>query len=267
METKTTNKRYKTGFALSGGFIKGFAHLGVVQALFEYGIRPDIISGVSAGALAGAFIADGREPYEVVQLFDDHKFMDLTGFARSIKGLFKMDDFIDFLRSNLSTTRIENLKIPYVVTASDLDHGMSVQFRKGDLPLCIAASCCMPVLFAPVNINGTNYVDGGVFKNLPVTTIRQECEKVIAINLSVINAKEYKKNAVSIATRCYNFMFCGNATMDKELADAVIEPKGLEIYSNRELEKAGEIFQQGYKQGKEQLELLFGKNGSSRTVI
>ena len=80
-----------------------------------------------------------------------------------------------------------------------------------------------------------------------------------AINLSVINAKQYKKNAISIATRCYNFMFCNNAMRDKEMADVLIELKGLEKYSNRELEKAGEIFNIGYSQAKEKLEFLYGK--------
>ena len=55
--------KYNIGYALSGGFIKGFAHLGIMQALHEHGIRPEILSGVSAGALAAVFYADGKEPY------------------------------------------------------------------------------------------------------------------------------------------------------------------------------------------------------------
>lgn len=63
-----TALKYHTGFALSGGFIRGIAHLGMLQALFENNIRPDILSGTSAGAIASAFIADGREPFEVMEL-------------------------------------------------------------------------------------------------------------------------------------------------------------------------------------------------------
>ena len=84
---------YGVGFALSGGFIKGFAHLGMMQALFEHGIRPEIIAGVSAGALAGAFIADGQEPYRVVEIFRREKFNSLTSFAGSVSGLLKLDEF------------------------------------------------------------------------------------------------------------------------------------------------------------------------------
>ena len=64
-----TDECYGTGFALSGGFVKGYAHLGALQALFEYGIRPEIIAGVSIGAVAGEIIADGKRTEEVFELF------------------------------------------------------------------------------------------------------------------------------------------------------------------------------------------------------
>lgn len=253
--------KYNIGFALSGGFIKGFAHLGIMQALFEESIRPDIISGVSAGALAGAFIADGYEPYKVVEVFQRQKFNQLTSFARSVSGLLKMDEFVDFIRSHLSTTKIEELKIPLVITASDLDHGVSVEFREGDLCKCISASCCMPILFSPIVIDGVNYVDGGVFKNLPVSTIREECKRIVAVNVSPIQATEYKKNIISIGVRCYNYMFRANTIHEKEIADILIEAHNLDVFSNTELEKAGEIFEQGYNQAKEQLKEILNSKG------
>lgn len=257
-----TTKNYKIGYALSGGFIKGFAHLGVMQALLEHDIKPDIISGVSAGALAGVFYADGNEPHQVVEYFSKHKFMDLTSFAASTAGVFKLSDFIDFLNSNLKAKRLEDLPLPLIITATDLDHGICVQFRKGKIAERIAASCCMPVMFAPVNINGINYVDGGVFKNLPVSTIRKECEKVIAVNVSPIEATQYKKNVLNIAMRSYHFMFRANAFADREICDLLIEPYGLKGYSNRELEKADEIFEQGYKAGNEILNRLIEEKGT-----
>ena len=79
METKNTKlKKHNIGYALSGGFIKGFAHLGVMQALLEHDIQPEIISGVSAGALAGVFYAHCNEPLKVLDFFSGHNFPDLT---------------------------------------------------------------------------------------------------------------------------------------------------------------------------------------------
>ena len=172
-----TGKPYNIGYALSGGFIKGFAHLGVIQALLEHDIKPDIISGVSAGALAGVFYADGNEPYRVLDYFSGHKFQDLTKLVIPKVGLFALGEFIDFLKSNLKAQKLEDLKLPLIITATDLDHGRSMHFHKGNIAERVAASCCMPVLFTPVKIGNTHYVDGGLLMNLPVSTIRNECEK------------------------------------------------------------------------------------------
>lgn len=256
------NPEYNIGYALSGGFIKGFAHLGVMQALLEHNVKPEIISGVSAGALAGAFYADGNEPYKVLDFFAGHKFQDLTKLVIPKVGLFELSEFIDFLKTNLKAKKIEDLKVPFIITATDLDHGKSVHFTKGDIAERIAASCSMPVMFAPVQIDGTNYVDGGLFMNLPVSTIRKRCRKVIGINVSPLMVEDYKKNIVSIAMRSYHFVFCANSIMQKENCDLLIEPYNLNGYSNRELEKAEEIFNQGYETASEILTQLKKNNGT-----
>lgn len=248
-----SDKKYEIGYALSGGFIKGFAHLGVMQALLEHDIKPDIISGVSAGALAGVFYADGNEPYKVLDFFSGHTFRDLTKFIIPRMGLFDLRDFIDFIKSNLKAKNIEDLQIPFMITATDLDKGKSVVFTEGELAIRIAASCCMPVMFAPVLIDEIHYVDGGLFMNLPVSTLRNQCEKVVAINVSPLIAKEYKKNILSIALRSYNFMFQANTIPERKKADLLIEPYNLDDYNNRELDKAKEIFIHGYDTAKDLL--------------
>ena len=237
MEVVTNNwftKKYPIGFALSGGFIKGFAHLGAMQSLLEHDIKPNILSGVSAGALAGVFYADGNEPHKVLDYFAGHKFQDLTKLVIPKVGLFELGEFIDFLKSNLKSKKLEELQIPLIITATDLDHGRLVHFHKGDIAERVAASCCMPVLFAPVNIDGIHYVDG----------------------------TKYKMNIVSIALRSYNFMFRSNSFPEREKADLLIEPYNLEGYSNTELEKAEEIFMQGYNTTNDILERLLIDKGS-----
>jgi Predicted esterase of the alpha-beta hydrolase superfamily len=265
MEVQTNNwfsKKYNVGFALSGGFIKGFAHLGVMQALLEHDIKPDILSGVSAGALAGVFYADGNEPHQVLDYFLGHKFQDLTKLVIPKVGLFDLKEFVDFLKTNLKAQRLEDLQVPLIVSATDLDHGRLVHFHKGDIAERIAASCCMPVLFAPVKIDGTHYVDGGLFMNLPVSTIRRICNKVVAVNVSPLMANKYKMNIVSIAMRSYNFMFRANTFPEREKADLLVEPYNLEGYSNTELKKAEEIFMQGYKTANNLLEQLAVEKGT-----
>lgn len=239
--------KYEIGYALSGGFIKGFAHLGAMQALIEHDIKPDLLIGVSAGALAGAFFADGNDPYQCLEYFTGHTFRDLSRVAISKSGIFSLDVFEEFLKESLKSTRIEDLKIPLIIVATDLDHGKSILFRKGPLAERIVASCAMPIMFTPRIINGTTYVDGGILKNFPVSFIRKECQQVVGINVSPLQVSEYKKNLWNIALRSYHFIFKANALVDRELCDLLIEPYNLAEYSFRELEKAEEIFMHGYK--------------------
>lgn len=253
--------KYDIGFALSGGFIKGFAHLGVIQALIEHDIKPDIIAGVSAGSLAGVFYADGNEPYKVLDFFAGHKFFDLTKFIIPRMGLFDLTDFQEFIRSNLKAKNIEDLEIPFVISATDLDRGRIVNFRKGSIAERVAASCCMPILFAPVKIGNTHYVDGGLFMNLPISVIRKECTKVVGINVSPLVAREYKKNIMSIAVRSYNFMFQANTLNEIKNADFLIELNNLQDYGNTELDKANDIFMQGYNTASDLLKDQLEKTG------
>ena len=90
-----------------------------MQALLEHDIKPNIISGVSAGALAGVFYADGNEPHKVLDYFAGHKFQDLTKLVIPKVGLFELSEFKDFLKSNLKAKKLEELQLPLIITATD----------------------------------------------------------------------------------------------------------------------------------------------------
>lgn len=197
----------------------------------------------------------------MLDYFSGHKFQDLTKLVIPKVGLFALGEFIDFLKSNLKAQKLEDLKLPLIITATDLDHGRSMHFHKGNIAERVAASCCMPVLFTPVKIGNTHYVDGGLLMNLPVSTIRNECEKVVAVNVSPLMAEKYKMNIVSIAMRSYHFMFRANTFPERDNCDLLIEPYNLEGYSNTELEKAEEIFEQGYNTASEVLDQLIEEKG------
>jgi NTE family protein len=251
----TTEKKYKTGFALSGGGIKGLCHAGVLKALEENNIFPDIISGVSAGAVVGALYADGYTPDEIAALFEDISFRKMTKLRIPDGGIFRIDAFEDFLFRVLRSKTFEGLRIPLKVVATDLDHGQSVVFDKGNLIDSVVASCSVPVLFTPKKINGVHYVDGGVLKNFPVSTIRDECETVIGINASPMVADEYKLSVLNVASRSYHFMFKANIIVDKQLCDTLIEPVDMGNYDTFDIAKGREIYELGYRSGKEILEI------------
>ena len=114
-------------------FREGICASRCATGAFEYGIRPEIIAGVSIGAVAGVFIADGKRPEEVLELFMSREFRSFTGFTRSRGGFMNLDNFYGFLRDTLSVGRIEELSLPLAVTATNLDTGRSVHFREGEI--------------------------------------------------------------------------------------------------------------------------------------
>lgn len=249
-----TKQAYKLGLALSGGGIKGLVHAGVLKAFEERGIRPDIISGVSSGAIVGALYADGYTPDEIVDIFGHIEFRKMTKLSVPSGGFFKTDPFERFLNSKLRAKTFEELSIPLRVIATNLDRGESVIFSKGNLLRPVMASSNVPVLFAPKVINGEHYVDGGVFKNFPVSTIRDDCETVIGINASPLVADDYKKTVLSVAMRTYHFMFKANILEDKKMCDYLIEPVDMGNYETFDTEKAKEIYELGYHAAKESIE-------------
>ena len=246
-------KPYKIGIALSGGGIKGLCHAGVLKALEEQGIKPDILSGVSAGAVVGALYADGYTPDEIAKLFEDISFRQMTKIQIPDGGFFKIDAFQRFLAKNLRAKTFEELKIPLRVVATDLDKGLSVTFSNGELVRTVIASCSVPVLFKPKVIAGVHYVDGGVLKNFPVSTIRDDCEKVIGINASPMVADDYKPTTLNVAARSYHFMFKANILHDKELCDLLIEPMDMGNYDTFDVNKGREIFELGYQSTRQML--------------
>ncbi|MDE6370293.1 MAG: patatin-like phospholipase family protein, partial [Duncaniella sp.] len=179
-----SRKPYKLGIVLSGGGARGFAHAGALQAFEEMGIKPDIIGGVSAGSVVTVMYASGMKPLEIVKVFSDAKFGDFAELAVPKDGFFSMDGFKKFLRRHVPYADIADLPIPSVVCATDLMATRPVAFTRGDMAECVSASCSIPIVFKPVTIDGTVYVDGGVTANLPAWALRDKCKYLIGGNCS-----------------------------------------------------------------------------------
>lgn len=244
---EATPKPYKIGLALSGGGAKGFAHLGVFKLLEESGLKPDIISGTSAGSLMGVLFADGYSADEIKNMFIGREFSEFAQLQIPKSGLFNYDRFQEFLKRHLRSKRIEDLPIPTVIVATDLDRGCSHEFRSGPIVEAVTASCCMPIVFSPVLINGVHYVDGGLFRNFPVSTIRDECEYVIGVNVSPLIPQRYKQTLLHIAERTYHYVFKANAIEDREVCDILIEAKEVGLYKTFDLENINLISEIGYE--------------------
>lgn len=244
------SKKYKLGVALSGGGAKGFAHAGALKALEEFGYKPDIISGTSAGSIAGVLYSAGYTPLEICSLFKNKSFTDFTRFTIPTAGFFNPSKFVDFLRAKIPYKNIEDLPIPMRIVASDLDNGVMKVFSEGSIPERVMASSTVPIVFPPTIIDGVHYVDGGVFCNFPVDVIRKDCEKVIGINVSPLAPTKYKQTILGIANRAFDFMFCANTKEDGMLCDILIEMPTLLSYEMFNLDSVTEIYELGYQETK-----------------
>ena len=169
MKDNTNNTKHKLGLVLSGGGAKGFAHIGAFKLMEECRLKPDIIAGTSAGALMGVLFADGYSADEIKDLFTGREFSEFAELQIPKAGLFDSKRFRYFLKRHLRAKNFEDLQIPMVVMATDLDNGESHEFRTGPIVEAVTASCSVPIIFNPVVIKGIHYVDGGLFHNFPVS--------------------------------------------------------------------------------------------------
>lgn len=240
-------KKYKTGLVLSGGGTRGFAHLGVIAALFEKGIKPDVISGTSAGAIAGAFIAAGKNPNEIRDILKTGSFFKYTKLQLPKDGLMKLDGLKELFHKEISVKNLEELEIPLFVTVSNLNSG-AIEYRNtGLLDETVLASSSIPILFAPVHINGNLFVDGGLLDNIPIEPIKNDCEEIIVSNISPINPMNKIKNLIDIATRSFYMSVNSNMKQVRKYASVYIEPEGIDTYEILSRTHADELYELGFK--------------------
>ena len=182
----TPSRTNRIGLALGGGSARGWAHIGVIRALAEAGIEPEIVCGTSIGALVGAAYVGGElDRLETwvrsLKLQTVVSFLDfsLTG------GLIKGEKLIDFFRSHFVDREIHELARPFGAVATDLRRGREVWLREGGVSDAVRASIALPGLFTPVQRDGSWLVDGGLVNPVPVSLCRaMGADTVIAVDLN-----------------------------------------------------------------------------------
>lgn len=240
-------EKYKYGLVLSGGGTRGFAHLGAIKALEENGIKPGIISGVSAGSIVGALYADGNEAESALKSLMTKN---LLGFLRIVfpsKGLLKMTGFERTLTKTLKAKTFEELSIPLIIQAVNINTTEYTRFEKGELVQAIKASSSIPIVFPPVEIDGNQYLDGGIVNNFPVESLEGKCETIIGINVNPVGEEHNINNLRTIAIRSFHLSMRNHAESRKDKCDIYIEPEKLEKFGILDLSSAEKVFEIGYK--------------------
>ena len=177
----------RIGIALGSGSARGWSHIGVLNALAEMGIKPDIVAGSSIGSLVGAAYANNQQDeleawVRSLSWKDVVSFLDLSVGAG---GFIQGEKLLSFAHKHMEDVSIESLPILFSAVATELNTGREVWLRNGLLVDAVRASISLPGLFAPVKLGGKWLVDGGVVDPVPVSLCRaMGAEVVIAVNLN-----------------------------------------------------------------------------------
>ena len=237
----------KVGLTLSGGGARGIAHLGVIKALNEYGIKPELISGVSSGAIVATLHSSGLELDEVMERIIKINLYQYIRPAFGKFGFLNIQKLIDIYKLHLPIKNFEDLHTPVVISATDIREGKTIFFTDGDIIKAVLASTCIPILFAPLEMDGKLMVDGGIINNLPVEPLIGNCDLILGSHTNP-NNPQYKISSIKkMIERTFHLAVYNNVKERKKLCDIFIEPPELINYGLFEISKAKEIFKIGYE--------------------
>jgi NTE family protein len=220
----------KIGLALGGGAARGFAHIGVIKALEAQGIVPDIVVGTSAGAVVGALYSSGLSGFELQKVAMDMDEGQIGDWSLPDRGVFKGEALQNFVNRAVANRPLEKLPRTLGVVATDLKSGESVVFRSGNTGMAVRASAAVPGVFQPVNINGREYVDGGLVSPIPARAARNlGANFVIAVDISVKPRDARTSSTLDVLLQTFAIMGQSISRHEVAEADIVIRPVTAEL--------------------------------------
>lgn len=236
----------KIGIVLSGGGIRGIAHLAVLSALKKAGIKIDKISGTSAGSIAGALFAAGIDPEEAFSIFMNTRLIKYIRPSFGSLGLINIEKTGEIFKKYLPA-HIEDLAIPLSICTTNFSEGKIVYFEKGPLIRAIHASSCIPGVFRPIVIHKQLYVDGGVLNNFPVEPLIDNCDFIIGSSCNHLRPVDHVDSITSMLQRAAIMSI--NHDMERKAVNChlMIEPPSLGEISTFDTKKAETVYWLAYE--------------------
>ncbi len=243
---KRFRRKHKIGLCLSGGGVRGFAHLGAFKAFEECGIKFDAVAGTSIGSAFAAFYA---ADVKFKEFYDICSSVDGKSFVKQRFGILpsKMDGLSGILSETLPYKTIKELKIPYFAVAVDLNSGKEIDFAEGELIPIITGSCAIPGVFLPVKYKNMTLIDGGVKNNIPADILlKNGCDYVVSIDCnSTRGGGTSSKHLWTQFVTSIGIMMVNNSKHGQDLSDILISPNMKRFTSLKLIEKDAMI-EEGY---------------------
>jgi len=244
-------KTKKYGLALGSGGATGLVFIGVIKALEELDIKITHISGSSAGSLIGGAYSLWGDIQKVEDVVLGFKGKDIQKMLRSDiglnKGVFKGDSALEILDEHLGDAKFSDCKIPFVAVSVDILTAEKVYLTGGLLKDALRASCSIPLVFKPYELNGRHLVDGGLAETVPVEAVKSiGAKKVIGVDIEGFPKNVDNVNFKTLIKQIYNAAFYHQALKDLRLADKKLY-FDLEHFTTQELmDNAKEYIKMGY---------------------
>jgi NTE family protein len=218
----------RIGLALGGGAARGFAHVGVISALEEAGIKVDLVVGTSAGSLVGAIYASGKNAAQLQDIAMKMEEAEITDWTLPFfsRGILRGEALSQYVNRQVNNKLMESMSLPLGIVATDLKSGQGVLFQRGDTGQAVRASSSVPSVFNPVKIGDREYVDGGLVAPVPVRYAKQMgAELIIAVDIS--SAPEGNAADGTVAVLLQTFAIMGKSINEYALqgADIVVRPE------------------------------------------
>ncbi|MGB0838258.1 MAG: patatin-like phospholipase family protein [Flavobacteriaceae bacterium] len=236
----------KINLVLSGGGARGAIHVGIYQYLKENNYEIQEIAGTSVGSLIGCLIAADVHPQELIKVMRDSQIKDfLKPDFRSKLALFNLDKLNKVIESYIPHNSFEGLNIPFTACSTNLSKNKAQFFTSGELSDRVEASCSIPLVFSPKQIDGDLYCDGGLLNNLPVQAISDNGFPIVACHANNYKYEPIHKTG-EVINRIVNISVGNTAKEGMELADVLINPFLEHSYSTLDLKDSQELFDIGY---------------------
>lgn len=251
----------KIGISLSGGGARGIAHIGVLKALEENGIYPDVIAGASAGAIIGALYAAGKTPDEMLDFVGQSSILKIFRIALPNKGLASLDYLRERLVEVIPEDDFASLKKDLYIAVTNLMTGKIEIINKGLLHETVMASSAIPLVFKPIEMNGNLYVDGGLLNNLPTKPLQRHVDAIIGVNVMPIVAVDDKavNGMLGVAARAFEMSIWANMRSNLRRCHVVIETTEVHKYNIFHFNRHQEIYDIGYQAAMKKMPIVKAK--------
>ena len=248
-------QQHSMGLVLSGGGVRGMAHIGLIKALEEQGFYIEMVSGTSVGAIIGAMYCNGRSVEEMLDFFRVTPLFKYNYVTWHKPGLVDTDRYYQGFQKGIGASQFEELKKPLYVMTTNLEKGELRVFSKGELIPAILASAALPPYFSPVRINDELFADGGVMNNFPTEPLKDKVDLILGSNVSMVRdvIRREIRSSLQLVQRTTDLMLYAMNKPKLETCDLLFQPYELEEIGILEKKKIDHAFQIGYEHAKKTL--------------